>query len=36
VAGLCPEQATSKPVKAKQAMILAVDFIMRVENGWMV
>ena len=28
MAGLCPEHALSNPVKAKQAMILAVDFIM--------
>ena len=28
MAGLCPEHALSNPVKAKQAIILAVDFIM--------
>ena len=35
-AGLCPEQAPSNPAKAKLAMILVVDFIMRwneVDTG---
>ena len=32
MAGLCPEHALSNTVKAKQAMILAVDFIMCAGN----
>ena len=32
MADLCPEHASSNPVKAKQAMILAVDFIMCAGN----
>ena len=32
MAGLCPEHALSNPVKAKPAMILAVDFIMCAGN----
>ena len=32
VVGLCSEHALSNPVKAKPAMILAVDFIMCAGN----
>jgi hypothetical protein len=32
LAGLCTEHAPSNPVKAKTAMILAVDFIMCAGN----
>ena len=32
VTGLCTEHAPSSPVKAKPAMILAIDFIMCAGN----